>query len=119
MMDLQNLTWQMAVSIAFLSAIGLTGAIALAVWHRDTSNGFDLRQALVDSVTGKVSIEKVGFVTVLCTMSWALVHMTLMDKLTEWYVLAYTGPFALMRGVSQGLSVFKDIKKDPANAANP
>lgn len=99
------------MSIAFLCIAGMMVIGFLITWHR-ADDDFDLKQAFVDSVTGKIAIEKVAFTGAFLAMTWVLIHMTLQDKLTEWYVLAYTGPFALLRGVSQGLAVWKDIKKD-------
>ena len=115
-LNLPAITWPLLVSIAFLCVIGLLILIALWVWHHDKTSDFDLRQALTDSVTGKLSIEKIAFMGAFLTMSWALVAMTLNEKLTEWYVLAYTGPFALARTASQGLAVWRDVTKKDAPA---
>lgn len=114
---LKGVPWQAVVSVLFLTAIGCTGAIALFLWHIDKNNDFNIRQALVDSVTNKVSIEKIGFMVALATASWMVVHLTLVDKLSEWALFAYLSVFGAARVASQGISVAKDIlkPKDPVS----
>jgi len=96
------------------SSVLLWVLIALVVfvvwsWHRADDN-FDLRQCLQDNTTGKISVEKVGYVSVLGTSMWGFVTLVQRDKLTDWYVGAMIGGFVLGRAVSSGLSVLKDIK---------
>lgn len=79
-------------------------------WHANKSNDFHLQQVLVDSVTGKIAIEKVGFMTVLALMSWGFVALILRDKMSEWYVGLFGGLFVLGRITSSGLSVLKELK---------
>lgn len=99
------------------SSVLLWVLIALVVlvvwsWHR-SDDDFDLRQCLQDNVTGKISVEKVGYVSVLGTSMWGFVTLVQRDKLTDWYVGAMIGGFVLGRAVSSGLSVLKDIKSSP------
>ena len=109
------MTWAQIVSITFLSATALL-VVGLALsWHRSPSVDFDLRQAVTDSVTGKLSVEKVAFMTALCVSTWGFVSLTLEGKLTEWYFSAYMLAFAAARVASQGLSVIKETK----NAGTP
>lgn len=86
-------------------------------WHRNAGMSFDLSQVLVDSVTGKISIEKVGFMVALAISTWGFVTLILRDKMTEWYFTAFLSVFALARLGSQGLAVWKT--KESKDAANP
>lgn len=81
----------------------------LIQWHRANDN-FHLQQMLVDNVTGRVSIEKVGYMTALAVGSWGFIALTLHDKMTEGYFTAYLGVFALARVASSGLAVYKDTR---------
>lgn len=102
------MTWTQIVSITFLCVTALL-VIGLALsWHRTDSVDFDLRQAVTDSVTGKLSVEKIAFMTALCVSTWGFVSLTLEGKLTEWYFSAYMLAFAATRIASQGLAVYKD-----------
>lgn len=93
--------------------IGTAICIAIvASWHR-SSNDFHLQQMLVDNVSGKVSIEKVGYTLALAIGSWGFIALTLHDKMTEGYFTAYLGVFALSRVASSGLTVFKDTQQGP------
>lgn len=98
------------------AALVVTALVVVAVvvqWHR-ADDTFKLQQVLVDNTSGKISIEKVGYMTSLAIGSWGFVALTLHDKMTEGYFTAYLGVFALARAASSGLSVFKDVKTSEA-----
>ena len=86
--------------------------ILLFRWHTDSS-GFALQQVLVDGVTGRIAIEKVGYMMSLAIGSWGFAALIQTGKMTEGYFTAYLGVFALSRAVSSGISVVKDIKSSP------
>lgn len=104
-----NYLTPLTVSAAFLFLVVAGAALIIWAWHKDNDT-FDLRQALVDSVTGKLSVEKAGFVVALAFSTWTLVTLVLNDKLTEWFFTAYLGVFGVTRVASQALSVIKDTK---------
>ena len=72
--------------VLMLAALCLT--LVLISWHK-TDDAFDMRQLLVDTATGKVSLFKVGQLVALLTSTWAFIHETRMGHLTEWLFTAY------------------------------
>lgn len=112
---MEVLNWLRAIdpsTVALLVGTFISIAVVTS-WHRSNDN-FHLQQMLVDNVSGKVSIEKVGYISALAIGSWGFVALTLHDKMTEGYFTAYLGVFALSRVASSGLTVFKDTKTDGA-----
>jgi hypothetical protein len=96
-----------------LVALVLMAALVVSVvwsWHTNKALDFHLQQVLVDSVTGKIAIEKVGYMTALAIGTWGFVAMMLKGSMTEWYFTSYMGVFVLGRMVAQGISVARDIK---------
>lgn len=67
--------------------------LVLLMWQRKDDQ-FDLRWLLVDTATEKVSLFKVGQFVALIVSSWALIHETRNNHLTEWLFLAYIGTFS-------------------------
>ena len=57
-------------------------------FNKDTSS-FDLHDLFADSVTGKLSTMKIAQNVALIVSTWAFIHLTLEDKLTEWFFTAY------------------------------
>jgi hypothetical protein len=78
-------------------------------WHHDDKNNFDLQQVLVDNTTGKVAIEKVGFMTALAIGSFGFIALLFQEKMTEWYAGLYMGTFAVARLGSSWISIKKYI----------
>lgn len=72
----------------------LVFALLLSYWQR-TDAEFDLRWLLVDTVTGKVSLFKLGQFVALVVSTWVLVYETRRGMLTEWlfgfYMAAWAG----------------------------
>lgn len=98
------------VSVVLLS-IMVSSCLAVAVvWHLNPKTEFDLRQALVDSVTGKIAIEKVGYMVALGLSSWGFVTLTLMGQLTEMYFATFMTAFTLARVASQGMAIHREVK---------
>lgn len=77
-----------------LLAIAAAFGLVLYLWQR-TDDDFDLRDLIVDSVTGKASLFKIGQFVALVVSTWALVHETRRGFLTEWlfglYMLSWAG----------------------------
>jgi hypothetical protein len=81
-------------------------------WHRNKA-GFDLTQVITDSTTGRVAVEKVGYMTALAISTWGFVALILHDKMTEAYAGLYMATFAAARFGSQWLATKKDIATAP------
>ena len=96
-------------SIVVLAVMSLLIVSVVWAWHRDSSNDFHLQQVLVDNVSGKISIEKVGYMTALAIGTWGFVTLILHDKMTEWYAGLYLGAFVFGRLGSSWLSIKKDM----------
>jgi hypothetical protein len=59
-------------------------------------------------VTGKISAEKIAFMSMLAIYVWGFVAQTIYKSLSEWYVSAGLLTFAGARLGSQYLSLKKD-----------
>jgi hypothetical protein len=99
-----------------LSLVALTvmGTIVCGVvwsWHVQDDE-FCLRQVLLDGTTGKISIEKVGYMTALSIGTWGFVALILKEQLTEWYAGLYLGAFVLGR-LGNSWIVRKDAAQEP------
>jgi len=97
------------ISTWYLLVMTLIITIVLVIWHKADTD-FHLQQVLIDSVTGKISIEKVGYMTALAIGTWGFVTLIQRDKMTEWFYMGYLSVFALSRVASSAISVTKDIK---------
>lgn len=106
-------------AIVTLTAMAIIVIVVVWSWHADKTKDFHLQQVLVDSVTGKIAIEKVGYMTVLALMSWGFVTLILRDKLSEWYAGLFAGVFVLGRVASSWMAVKKDIAMSPPSEIQP
>lgn len=84
----------------FIMVATLTGLI----WNLNKKDdvSFDLNDLFVDE-KGKASTSRISAITALIISTWAFVHLTLADKLTEWYVLIYVGTWVLNKTTSKYL----------------
>lgn len=98
------------VALVFMTAL-VVGVVWS--WHANKSNDFHLQQVLVDSVTGKIAIEKVGFMTALAVGTWGFTALIIKGQMTEWYAGIYIGAFVAGRLGSSWLSVKKEIFNQP------
>lgn len=77
-----------------LVLMALVFTLILSRWQRCDDN-FDLRDLIVDTVSGKVSLFKLGQLVALAVSTWALVYETRRGHLTEWlfgfYMVAWAG----------------------------
>lgn len=96
-------------SLIALALMTLLVILTVVSWHRNKA-GFDLSQCIVDSVTGRISPEKVAYMTALAVSTWVIVALTIDDKITEGFLLTYLSIFVLGRAAAQGISAIKDIK---------
>jgi hypothetical protein len=98
---------------SLLALLFMTACVVLVVvsWHR--TGKIDLSQCVVDGTTGKLSVEKVGYMTALLTSTWGFVDLSLHDKLTEWYFTAYAGLLIAGRALNTSVNAYKDVKNVP------
>lgn len=113
------MNWALYVSVAVLGVTMLVVLYLAFTWHTDTGVDFDIRQCVVDSVTGKISIEKLAFMSALVVSTWGFVTLVLTEKMTEMYFTTYMGAFAVARAFSQFTSVKKDGQNGNATQPNP
>lgn len=99
--------------MSFLAAIDYSAMMVLMlivilvglIWNLNKSDGtFDLNDLFVD-VDGKASTSRISTVVALILSSWGFVHLTLNDKLTEWYFMGFMGIWVLNRGFSKWVDV--------------
>jgi hypothetical protein len=109
----------MNVSVAVLGLTMLLVLLLAFSWHRDAGVNFDLRQCVIDSTTGKISVEKVAFMSALTVSTWGFVTLILTEKMTEFYFAGYIGAFGAARFASQYLSVKKDANAGSTTGPNP
>lgn len=103
-----------------IALIVMTCLVVMVVWRWHLSDdSFKLQQVLVDNVTGKIAIEKVGYMTALAFGTWGMVALIQQQKMTEGYFTAYLGVFALSRAASAGISALKDVGIAKTTSAIP
>lgn len=100
------------LSVIVLMVMSVTIMAIVWSWHRDDS-GFSLQQALVDNATGKLAIEKVGYMVALSVTTWLMISIQLEHRMTPELILIYLGAFVTARLGAQGISVYKDVNSTP------
>ena len=88
-----------AVMIILMIAI----MIAL-IWNLKKSNTshFKFEDLFLDELQ-KASTSKVAVLVALIISSWAFVHLTLNDNLSEWYMAGFMGVWVMNKGLSRWL----------------
>lgn len=73
--------------------------------HRniDSDRNFRLTE-LFTNEDGRISGPRARMTLTFLVMTWAFIYLVLKDKLTEWYVIAYAGPFVVDRISSRYIS---------------
>lgn len=102
---------------SLLALLFMTICVLIVVlnWHR--TGKIDLSQVLVDSTSGKIAIEKVGYMTALATSTWGFIDLSLHDRLTEWYAGLYVGLLISGRVANTAINAYKDVKKNADSTA--
>lgn len=85
MLDLLINNWDMAASILFMVAFVVT----LMVWQKNGQIKFDLKDVIIDTETGKVSIYKLGQLIAMGVSTWIMVYETRAGRLTEFLFTTY------------------------------
>lgn len=99
-------------SLIALTVMAILVVATVVSWHRN-KDGFDLSQCILDSATGRISVEKIGFMSVLAVYIWGFIHLALKNTLSMEYVGLGLATFAAARFGSQWLSVKKDVATPP------
>lgn len=102
-MNFQAILSALDAPVIALAIMTLIIIATVIMWHRGKP-GFDLSECVTDSVTGKISVEKIGFMTMLAIYTWGFVAQTIYKSLSEWYVTAGLVTFAGARLGSQWLA---------------
>lgn len=99
------------LSAIVLIVMSVTAILIVWSWHKDDT-GFSLQQALVDNVTGKLAIEKVGYMIALTVTTWIMIAIQLERKMTPELLMIYLSAFVAARLGAQGISVYKDVNSN-------
>ena len=105
------------INMPVLSLIVMFGIVISVVWswHR-TKDGFDLSQVLVNSITGKIDVEKVGYMSVLAIWCWGFIALILDHLLTEYYVGIGVGAFVIGKGIKSWTDMQKVVQSNKDTA---
>ena len=93
----------MDLHLAMLALTGILGLLILRSWHNDKEDAFDLRYLIVDTVSGKASLMKVGQGVALVVSTWGFIVLVSRDKLTEFYFLGYMTAWTAANIVSKAI----------------
>jgi len=85
-----------AVMVLFM--IVLLGAL---IWNLNKKDNtfFNIEDLLIDEKK-KASTTKLAILVALILSSWAFIHLTLNNALTEWYFMGYMGAWVLNKSIN-------------------
>ena len=86
-------------SLFVLILIGVLGGVFYRI-NKSKETKFNFDDLLLDS-TGKSSSSQVAIIVSLVLSSWAFVHLTLTNHLTEWFFMGYMGVWVLNKGINK------------------
>jgi hypothetical protein len=96
---LQSVLNNLELWVLIVTSIGIF--FLLVYWHLDKTTRFDLRDLLIDSKDGQLSLFKVGQVLALMVSTWVLINETRNARLTEFlfigYMVAWSGANVLSK----------------------
>lgn len=105
-------TFNFATSVDYSGIMVLLLIVLLIslIWNLNKKEGsFDLNDLFVDT-NGKASTSRISAVVALILSSWAFVHLTLNDKLTEWFFAGYMAIWVLNRSFSKWTDIKSHIE---------
>lgn len=79
--------------LVLILLVVLAGTLAFKATH-NTKSKFDFGEAFLDD-SGKTSMSRICTFVALAVSTWAMVALVQMDKLTEWFYVAYLGAFVV------------------------
>jgi hypothetical protein len=75
-------------------------------------DSLDLRYLILDDVTGKPSLSKLGQLIALVMSSWGFQYQILNDRMTEWYFGLYMSAWAVTGLANKWLSGKQNLTQD-------
>ena len=95
-----------SVDYSALMVLLMMGLLVALIWNlnRKGNVSFSIDDLLLGG-DGKASTSKIALVVALILSSWAFVHLTLNDKLTEWFFVTYMSVWVLNKGLSKYLEI--------------
>ena len=67
----------------------IIGVLLIVKWHISTDSRFDIKHLMIDSVSHKMSLQKVGQLFALLISTWVIIHETQYGRLTEFLFIGY------------------------------
>jgi hypothetical protein len=121
-MDFSIITKGVETAVTFIAQIDysallifmLLALIAFILWKMSNSSSskFDFVDLLIDSDTKKASTSKIALLFSLIISSWAFIHLTLKNLLTEWYFFGYMSIWVLNKGFNKWVDVKKETSTE-------
>jgi hypothetical protein len=96
--------------LIILSLAVISSILLVSWWHYKRDVRFDVKDIIVDTSTGKVSLYKIGQVVALIISTWIIVHETKSNRLSEWLFLSY---MAIWSGTNLAKAIIE--KNNPKN----
>lgn len=88
-------------TVVLFSGIGIFLLLTI-YWHRDKTNPFDFKSALMED--DKLSLSKMGQLVALLVSTWIIIHQVRIGGLSEWlfggYMLAWGGANAINKYIN-------------------
>lgn len=95
--------------ITVLIAVAVVFLLLLIKWHMSKDAKFDVKDIIVETSTGKVSLYKIGQVIALWVSTWIIIHETKEGRLTDWLFLSY---MALWSGTNLAKSLIRTLNNN-------
>jgi hypothetical protein len=96
--------------LIILSLAVISSILLVSWWHYKRDVRFDIKDIIVDTSTGKVSLYKIGQVVALIISTWIIIHETKNNRLSEWLFLSY---MAIWSGTNLAKAIIE--KNNPKN----
>jgi hypothetical protein len=94
-------------NVAWLVLIVLVILYLVRRINSDKSHSYDIADILIDTVTGKASLDKHVLLLMALLSAWAVVVLVVKGQPVETLLLGVLGIFVLQRGVHDGITAFK------------
>lgn len=86
--------------------------------HTGTDNGFDAKYFLVDEITDRVSLKKLGALLALLISSWIVLFMTVKGTMTEAILGLYLFVWAGVYVTPQSIAAWRNPVTPPPGGTN-
>jgi hypothetical protein len=104
------------IDLTAVSAAAMIGTIGVIIYRLHTSENskFFFDHLLTDD-EDKASTSKIATLVALVVSTWAFIHLTLTNALTEWFFIGYIGAWVLNRSISKWTDVHKTESSTTSN----